>query len=44
MEQLKVLNTTLVLIRKDNKVLLAEKKRGFAKGTYNGIGGKQDPG
>ena len=29
---------------KDGKVLLGEKKRGFAKGTLNGIGGKQDLG
>ena len=42
--KLKILNTTLLLIFKDNKVLLGEKKRGFAKGTLNGIGGKQDPG
>ena len=44
MEELKKLNTTLLLIKKDNKILLGEKKRGFAQGTYNGIGGKQDPG
>ena len=44
MEELRTINTTLVLIFKDNKVLLGEKKRGFAKGTLNGIGGKQDPG
>ena len=44
MEELRRINTTLVLLRKDNKVLLGEKKRGFAKGTLNGIGGKQDPG
>lgn len=45
MENLKKINTTLVLIFDDkNKVLLAQKKRGFAQGTFNGIGGKQDPG
>ena len=44
MEELRTLNTTLVLLKKDNKILLGEKKRGFAKGTLNGIGGKQDPG
>ncbi|MBQ8451840.1 MAG: 8-oxo-dGTP diphosphatase [Clostridia bacterium] len=44
MEKLKTINTTLVLILKDGKILLGEKKRGFAKGTLNGIGGKQDPG
>ena len=44
MEELRKINTTLVLILKDDKILLGEKKRGFAKGTLNGIGGKQDPG
>ena len=44
MEELKKINTTLVLILKEDKILLGEKKRGFAKGTLNGIGGKQDPG
>lgn len=44
MEKLKKINTTLVLIEKNNKILLGQKKRGFASGTYNGIGGKQDPG
>ena len=44
MDKLKNINTTLALIRKDGKILLGEKKRGFAKGTLNGIGGKQDPG
>ena len=32
--------TTLLLILKDNKILLAEKKRGFGVGKFNGIGGK----
>ena len=44
MENLRTLNTTLMLLKKDDKLLLGEKKRGFAKGTLNGIGGKQDPG
>lgn len=44
MENLRTINTTLVLLMKDGMVLLGEKKRGFAKGTLNGIGGKQDPG
>ena len=44
MENLKTLNTTLLLILKDKKILLAEKKRGFAMGKFNGIGGKQDAG
>lgn len=42
MENLRTINTTLVLLRKENKILLGQKKRGFAKGTFNGIGGKQD--
>lgn len=40
----KILNTTLVFIKQGNNILLAKKKRGFAQGTYNGIGGKQDVG
>ena len=32
--------TTLLLILKDNQILLAEKKRGFGVGKFNGIGGK----
>lgn len=44
MEQKKQLNTTLTLIMDGDNVLLGQKKRGFAKGTFNGIGGKQDPG
>jgi len=44
MEKLRELNTTLLLIMQNKRILLAEKQRGFAKGTYNGIGGKQDPG
>lgn len=44
MEKRRVLNTTLALIMDGDKILLGEKKRGFAKGTFNGIGGKQDPG
>lgn len=43
-ENLKKIKTTLTLFIKDGKILLGEKKRGFAKGTLNGIGGKQDPG
>lgn len=44
MENLRTIVTTLTLFIKDNKILLGEKKRGFAKGTLNGIGGKQDQG
>ena len=36
--------TTLCLLNKDDKILLAMKKRGFAKGKYNGVGGKIEKG
>lgn len=36
--------TTLLLILKDNKLLLAQKKRGFGVGKYNGVGGKVEVG
>lgn len=36
--------TTLLFIIKDNKILLAEKKRGFGVGKVNGIGGKLESG
>jgi len=36
--------TTLLLLRKDNKILLAMKKRGFGEGKYNGVGGKLEEG
>ncbi len=32
------------MIRQGEQLLLGEKQRGFAQGTFNGIGGKQDPG
>lgn len=35
--------TTLCLLIKDNKILLAMKKRGFGAGRWNGAGGKFDP-
>lgn len=44
MEKLKNIKATLTLFMDGDKILLGEKKRGFAKGTLNGIGGKQDPG
>lgn len=44
MEKRRKLNTTLALIMNGDDVLLGQKKRGFAKGTFNGIGGKQDHG
>ncbi len=34
------LETTLCLLKCDNKILLAMKKRGFGEGKYNGVGGK----
>ena len=34
------LETTLCLLKKNNDILLAMKKRGFGEGKYNGIGGK----
>ena len=34
------LNTTLLLIIKDGKILLPQKKRGFGEGKFNGVGGK----
>ena len=38
----KELNTTLLILKKDQKILLARKKRGFGFGKWNGIGGKQE--
>ncbi|MCX6721611.1 MAG: 8-oxo-dGTP diphosphatase [Candidatus Staskawiczbacteria bacterium] len=35
--------TTLCLLIKDNKILLAMKKRGFGVGRWNGYGGKFEP-
>lgn len=40
---MKELYTTLLHIIKDGKILLAEKKRGFGKGLFNGVGGKVEP-
>lgn len=34
------LETTLCLLKRDNEILLAMKKRGFGEGKYNGVGGK----
>ncbi len=36
---MKIINTTLALLVKEDRILLALKKRGFAKNKYNGIGG-----
>ena len=38
------METTLALLRKDNRILLGEKKRGFGKGKLNGVGGKIEQG
>ena len=38
------IETTLCLLKRDNKILLAMKKRGFGEGKYNGIGGKIEKG
>lgn len=35
---------TLLLLLKDDQILLAMKKRGFGAGRYNGVGGKIEPG
>lgn len=35
--------TTLLLLRKENQILLAMKKRGFGEGKFNGVGGKLEP-
>ena len=34
------LETTLCLLKKEDSILLALKKRGFGEGKYNGVGGK----
>ena len=39
-----ILETTLCLLKKDDKILLALKKRGFGAGKYNGVGGKLENG
>ena len=41
---MKTIETTLLLLRKDNKIMLALKKKGFGMGKYNGLGGKLEPG
>ena len=43
MEELEKMETTLLLLRKENKILLAMKKKGFGEGRYNGVGGKIEP-
>jgi mutator protein MutT len=39
-----MLETTLCLLKKEDKILLAMKKRGFGEGKYNGVGGKIEGG
>ena len=39
-----MLETTLCLLKKENEILLAMKKRGFGEGKYNGVGGKIEGG
>lgn len=35
---------TLCLLKKENEILLAMKKRGYGEGKYNGVGGKLEDG
>ena len=39
-----MLHTTLIILKKDDEILLGLKKRGFGKGRLNGVGGKLEPG
>jgi mutator protein MutT len=36
--------TTLIILRRGDEILLAMKKRGFGQGKWNGAGGKLEPG
>lgn len=38
------LETTLCLLKRNDEILLAIKKRGFGEGKYNGVGGKLEKG
>lgn len=38
------IDTTLLIVIKNNKILLAKKKRGFGAGLFNGVGGKKQEG
>jgi len=40
----KLRNSTLCFLVKEDKILLAMKKRGFGKGRWNGVGGKLNDG
>lgn len=37
---MKRIESTLLILRDGDKILLAKKKRGFGEGLYNGVGGK----
>lgn len=39
-EKMRKIETTLVYLKDDDKILLSLKKRGFAEGKLNGVGGK----
>lgn len=41
---MKNIETTLCLLRRNDEILLALKKRGFGEGKYNGVGGKLELG
>ncbi|MBE5734913.1 MAG: 8-oxo-dGTP diphosphatase [Clostridiales bacterium] len=41
---MRIVNTTLLFLVQDGKILLAEKKRGFGAGKINGVGGKIENG
>lgn len=41
---MKRIESTLLILRDGDKILLAKKKRGFGKGLYNGVGGKLEKG
>ena len=41
---MKKTETTLLILTRDNEIMLAKKKRGFGKDKYNGVGGKLQEG
>lgn len=41
---MKKIESTLLILRDGDKILLAKKKRGFGEGLYNGVGGKLEKG
>jgi 8-oxo-dGTP pyrophosphatase MutT (NUDIX family) len=38
-----MLHTTLIILKRNDEILLGMKKRGFGKGRLNGVGGKVEP-